>query len=311
MRSLWESYIMKLVQLFEEKVNPKYLEFKGSQQKRALKKAMKKEIKHFAKMPHDDPEAYPEDWTADIKYKKELAKMGKKLPVSGHTKKYKQMFGEDVDGNEITTQEELANKFYSVIKNEVEKSKYGIELNVGKWRRASGNWKTLEINLEKDGGFAQAVIWKHPGDEPGMTIYRFQQHDISLPSSMRGEGLGGEMIRILAAGYKAVGLKKVPIHMNVNPSFWDAMKKKHKIFEFVTEESSVDTALKAKSEKTGIPVSILKQVWRRGMAAWRTGHRPGVVQNQWALGRVNSFIVGGPARKADEDLWNKYKEGKK
>ena len=300
---------MKLAELFEEAVNPKYLEFKGSRQKRLLKKAMKKEIKHFAKMPHDDPKAYPKDWPADVKYKKELAKAGKKLPVSSHTKKYKQMFGEE-EGNEIIGTG-IEDKFYSAVKAEVDKSKYGIELNVGKWRRASGNWKTLEINLEKDGGFAQAVIWKHPADEPGLSIYRFQQHDISLPSHMRGEGLGGEMIRILVKGYKAAGVKSIPIHVNVNPSFWDAMQKKHKIFEAAIDESAVNTALKNKSEKTGVPVSILKQVWKRGMAAWRTGHRPGVTQNQWAMGRVNSFLVGGPARKADEDLWIKYKEGKK
>lgn len=306
---------MKLSELFEEAINPKYLEFKGSHQKRALKKAMKKEIKHFAKMPHDDPAAYPKDWTADVKYKKELSKLGKKLPVSSHTKKYKQLFGEENAGNEIIGQG-LEDKFYAAVKAEVDKSKYGIELNVGKWRKASGNWKTLEINLEKDGGFGQAVIWKHPADEPGLWIYRFQQHDISLPSHMRGEGLGGEMIKILVKGYKSVGIKSIPIHLNVNPTFWDAMRKKHKIFEFYSddetiEESVVDAALKNKSEKTGVPVSILKQVWKRGAAAWRTGHRPGVVQNQWAMGRVNSFLVGGPARKADEDLWKKYKEDQK
>lgn len=70
-------------------------------------------------------------------------------------------------------------------------------------------------------------------------------------------------------------------------------------------ESNVDTALKNKSEKTGVAVGILRAVYNRGLAAWRTGHRPGVSQHQWAMGRVNSFLVGGPARKADQDLWKK------
>ena len=55
---------------------------------------------------------------------------------------------------------------------------------------------------------------------------------------------------------------------------------------------------------------ILKKVYDRGMAAWRTGHRPGTTPQQWAFARVNSFITGGGARKSDNDLWQRHK-GKK
>ncbi len=68
-------------------------------------------------------------------------------------------------------------------------------------------------------------------------------------------------------------------------------------------ESNVDTALKNKAEKTGVPLRTIRAVYKRGMAAWRTGHRPGVSQHQWAMARVSSFLTGGPARKADADLW--------
>jgi hypothetical protein len=68
------------------------------------------------------------------------------------------------------------------------------------------------------------------------------------------------------------------------------------------------TGLKNKAEKSGISYSILKQVYDRGMAAWKTGHRPGASQQQWAYARVNSFITGGGARKADNDLWSKAKK---
>src|SRR6056300_1139740 len=50
-------------------------------------------------------------------------------------------------------------------------------------------------------------------------------------------------------------------------------------------------AVKKKAEKTGMPYSVLKQVYDRGMAAWRGGHRPGATQVQWALARVNSFVT--------------------
>ena len=62
-----------------------------------------------------------------------------------------------------------------------------------------------------------------------------------------------------------------------------------------------------KSEKSGIAYGILKKVYSRGMAAWRTGHRPGTTPQQWAFARVNSFITGGGARKSDADLWRQHK----
>lgn len=155
--------------LLAEKTKASYVDFKGSSKKRELKKEMEREISRFKKMPHDDPKAYPDDWTADKKYKAELKKKGKELPKSRWTEKFKQMYGE-------------------------------------------------------------ALV-----------------------------------------------------------------------------ESNIDTALQKKAEKTGFKKSILRAVYNRGLAAWRTGHRPGVSQHQWAMGRVNSFLVGGPARKVDKDLWDKRK----
>lgn len=75
---------------------------------------------------------------------------------------------------------------------------------------------------------------------------------------------------------------------------------------------AVNVALKKKSEKSGIPYSILKQVYNRGLAAWRTGHRPGATQQQWGYARVNSFLTGGKTRTtADKDLWKKASASRK
>ena len=59
-----------------------------------------------------------------------------------------------------------------------------------------------------------------------------------------------------------------------------------------------------KSEKSGMPYSILKKVYDRGMAAYKTGHRPGTTSQQWAFARVNSFVTksAGTWGKADSDL---------
>jgi hypothetical protein len=69
------------------------------------------------------------------------------------------------------------------------------------------------------------------------------------------------------------------------------------------------TGLKNKAEKSGMPYSILKQVYDRGMAAWKSGHRPGASQQQWAFARVNSFITksSGTWGGADKDLAAKVK----
>ena len=68
--------------------------------------------------------------------------------------------------------------------------------------------------------------------------------------------------------------------------------------------------LEKKSKASGISYSILKQVYDRGMAAWKTGHRPGASQQQWAFARVNSFISKGSGTwgKADKDLAAKVKK---
>lgn len=77
------------------------------------------------------------------------------------------------------------------------------------------------------------------------------------------------------------------------------------------KNSKAYKSLKKKSEDSGISLTILKQVYKKGMAAWNSGHRPGTPQNAWAMGRVNSFITGsGGARKADSKLWAKAKEQK-
>lgn len=62
--------------------------------------------------------------------------------------------------------------------------------------------------------------------------------------------------------------------------------------------------LKKKAEKSGMPLGVLKKVYDRGMAAWKTGHRPGTTPQQWGMARVNSFVTksSGTWGKADKDL---------
>ena len=80
------------------------------------------------------------------------------------------------------------------------------------------------------------------------------------------------------------------------------------LYKETVEEAAADKSLAKKAEASGISVGILKQVYKRGVAAWRTGHRPGTTPEQWGHARVNSFITGGKTRTtADADLWKQHK----
>ena len=74
--------------------------------------------------------------------------------------------------------------------------------------------------------------------------------------------------------------------------------------DYNVQEQDTDAAIRKKADKSGMPFGILKQVFNRGVAAWRTGHRPGTTSVQWGLARVNSFVTksDGTWGKADKDL---------
>lgn len=62
-------------------------------------------------------------------------------------------------------------------------------------------------------------------------------------------------------------------------------------------------SLKAKAKATGVPLRFLEASYNRGLAAWRTGHRPGATQQQWGYARVASLLVcGKTALGPDSDI---------
>ena len=57
------------------------------------------------------------------------------------------------------------------------------------------------------------------------------------------------------------------------------------------------------SKATGIPLKTVKTVYKRGLAAWRTGHRPGASPQAWGYARVHSFATKGKTYyTVDKDL---------
>ena len=78
-------------------------------------------------------------------------------------------------------------------------------------------------------------------------------------------------------------------------------------------EKAQDKSIAGKAKASGMPAGVLKKVFNRGMAAYKTGHRPGTSQHQWAHARVNAFIKKGKGTwgGADKDLAAQVKGSKK
>jgi hypothetical protein len=71
-------------------------------------------------------------------------------------------------------------------------------------------------------------------------------------------------------------------------------------------------SLEEKSKATGVPLKYIKESYNRGMAAWRTGHRPGATEQQWGYARVHSLLLcGKTAKTTDSDLVRRAKKTSK
>ena len=68
------------------------------------------------------------------------------------------------------------------------------------------------------------------------------------------------------------------------------------------------------TDKTFINKNIIsnagiEKILLKGKGAYySSGSRPNQTAFSWAYARLASVIMGGPARKVDKDIWNKYKK---
>jgi hypothetical protein len=68
-------------------------------------------------------------------------------------------------------------------------------------------------------------------------------------------------------------------------------------------------SLTQKAKATGVPERFLKVSYDRGLAAWRTGHRPGATGQQWGYARVHSLLMCGKTHYGpDSDVVHDAKE---
>ena len=219
---------------------------KGTQPKKyykTLDKATKKKRANFFK---NRPKQKKSD--DDDDYRPAPGDKGAKTKPSTHTKKYKQMYGEDTPANATGTAVAGTGDDSSTIVMKKKKDK-----------------ETMKDRLLRRFKIKETIDRTVP--------------DLERPKDDIKE--------------KAKMMKSMALKANVN----------------------IDEAIKGlqnKAKKTGMPYSILKKVYDRGMAAWKGGHRPGTTQQQWAFARVNSFVTksSGTWGKADKDLADKVRASK-
>ncbi len=66
---------------------------------------------------------------------------------------------------------------------------------------------------------------------------------------------------------------------------------------------------KAFIAKNIISKAGIEQILKKGQAAYyNSGSRPNQTSFSWSYARLASVIMGGPARKVDKNIWEKYKK---
>ena len=273
--------------------DPDVKDMKGTQPKKyysgVTKSTKDDRARHFAKgakMDDDNPAAYkpaPGD------------KKGKTRP-SVHTKKFKQMYGDSYEIGADYAKHTFEIDPYSAPKKlyaELEKSSKPYDKQSGKTNAAKfkaqgkaevqGMYPNLKLDdLRFDQYTKESELYEKYGNIELTDIKEWSEKPETIEKYKDRFGLEWR-VKLDEAVSKMIE-KVSPIHEKI-------------------------AGLVKKAEKSGMPYSILKQVYNRGMAAWRTGHRPGTTPQQWAMARVNSFVTksSGTWGGADKDLAAKVK----
>ena len=167
-------------------------------------------------------------------------------------------------------------------------------------------------------------VWKHKTKKDVTPAVKKMIKDMDVPTQLAikhaGINLLSDLVEMAKDDAYAIGMSQAKKKYNDEPPLdKKTITKGHEIAKSILKKENAEhpakevfeqiKGLKNKAEKSGMPYSILKKVYDRGMDAWRGGHRPGASQQQWAFARVNSFITksSGTWGGADKDLAAKVK----
>tara|TARA_R110000823_G_scaffold199066_1_gene330231 strand:+ start:60 stop:1817 length:1758 start_codon:yes stop_codon:yes gene_type:complete len=297
---------------------------KGKDMKKSTKAARARHFEKGAKKSDDDPSAYkaaPGDKSAKTKPSKYTQAMKKKFP---------ELYKEEVTAKQLADLEKFGDRLLNKFDIDIEFTKHfadrmndkrnkpaittaelqrlfkKIARNKGKNIKKHGDAEAVLKDMQSDLNLPIAVDFKNGEFEvTNKTIMRkkdFKTTDpvLAYEDVELNEDDKVKLIKLYTKAMKMIAGS--PRQMKVRKEI-DALLKKLNL-----DESSADKSIEKKSKASGISASILKQVYKRGVAAWKTGHRPGTTPEQWGHARVNSFITGGKTRTtADADLWKKHK----
>ena len=153
--------------------------------------------------------------------------------------------------------------------------------------------------IEKGHEIAKSILKKEDASKDAENIAKLRTRQMALQTKLRDLDVGDPKDKTPIAITKN-DIENIQMKMDQIRS---KTKKEEKIHPAKALIEKI-TAVQNKAKKTGMPYSVLKKVYNRGMAAWKGGHRPGATQQQWALARVNSFVTksSGTWGGADKDL---------
>ena len=233
-------------------------------------------MKKQAEMDDDDPDAYKE-----LPGDKEAKEKGE-VKTSKHVKKYHELYGDKKDESMVSVIiEDFSQRkrnFTAELKGRMELAKNGETMKVGdlSWTKIKNNWKGGKYN-------------------------RTEPHQLLVPfiADMLKKDIKS------AATYNAEEVQDMVVfESTVNEEKAEGDRSK-------IADAKIETALKTKAEETGVPIGLIRIVMRRGMAAWKTGHRPGATEQQWGYARVNAFLTKGEGTwgGADKDVAKEVRDG--
>ncbi len=220
---------------------------------------------------------------------------------SKHTKKFKQMFGEKpIDEARAKQAVNSRGKVQKLV------TAHGLKFK-GKV------YKEIDMELVKINNSAEMVTFNiiHPKEIFG------NETNISFKALKRGPFMATDTSKINEVLGKDADMGDYikDFEKSDSPQFKGKSKEKRKemaIAAYLSKNEELEfyqldekiEGLVTKAKKSGMPYGILKKVYDRGMAAYKTGHRPGTTAQQWAFARVNSFVTksAGTWGKADADL---------
>ena len=162
--------------------------------------------------------------------------------------------------------------------------------------------------IEKGHEIAKSILKKEDASKDAENVAKLRTRQMALQTKLRDLDVGDPKDKTPIAITKN-DIENIQMKMDQIRS---KTKKEEKIHPAKALIERI-TAVQNKAKKTGMPYSVLKKVYNRGMAAWKGGHRPGTTPQQWAMARVNSFVTksSGTWGGADKDLAKQVRGSKK